>query len=188
MLSGETSVGAWPVQAVCMMDTIAQEAQSRVPTRVLSSDNRDLLSLAAPASLGVVQSLVASNTRCSIISLSHSAKIARWLSNLRMPCHTFAFSNDERTVRECNLLWGVRGIHIHASSKPQLLRRGSLDLVSAADTVEKSYFRVVSLAVQMELLQPGDVAVIVSSSPALGHEGGVLVSIYSVAQVLAAAE
>jgi pyruvate kinase len=188
MLSGETSIGAHPVEAVRVMDRIAQEAQSRV-RRDVSRPRFDLktptlLPLVAPGCEGIVRALTSTQQNCQILCISHTGTIAVWLSSLRLPVPILAFTNDERTMRQFNIMWGVRGILWHKHSEPSLLRQGSLALMGHADNAEKNYFRAIKKAVELHLLQESDVALVVSSSLSLGHDGGINISAYNVRTVL----
>lgn len=192
MLSGETSVGPHPVQAVQIMDRIAAEAEKYVNgdsnKHVAVLEERPLYATVAPACIQIVRSLQASKQQCVILTISEGPSVPMWLAAMRLNVHIFAYSNKEDTVRALSVCWGVRGVLFKRDSAPQLKRRGSVDLMGAVGGAEQNCFRAIKHAHHRGWLQESDVALVVHSSIMLGHDGGISLSTYHVKVVLDAIE
>ena len=116
MLSAETSVGAFPVEAVSYMRTICSEAEShykqddmRIRRRTLGlprkEHNTDLIATAAAT--------IAENQDISGIStLSLSGETALLISNRRPNTPIIAMTEFAEIARRTGLFWGVTGVLI----------------------------------------------------------------------------
>lgn len=113
MLSAETSVGAYPVEAVHYMRTICTEAE-----RELTNDGLlrrpDSLHFSPKESntdsIAVAASHIAEEQRVSgIASLSYSGQTARLISNCRPRTPILAITTMRSVARKMGLLWGVNG-------------------------------------------------------------------------------
>lgn len=116
MLSAETSVGAYPVEAVQTMRTICHEAED-----VLLNDGRLNEHYEPPhgrnrsntESIAVAVAQIAEEKRLSaIISLSYSGETSRLISNQRPRAPIFSVTTDRSVARRIGLLWGVTGVVI----------------------------------------------------------------------------
>lgn len=106
MLSGETSIGRWPIEAVRTMDAIAREAES---SRFFRSGRiEDLPPLDGPAG-------GASRAACwailerprPLVVFTWSGASARYVSRLRPRGPIFAFCPNPRVVTSLGMVWGV---------------------------------------------------------------------------------
>lgn len=109
MLSEETAVGEYPIEAVRMMDRIAAHTERDLPyehwlyERVTAAEG----DIAA----AVAQSAVAATYRLGLAALmvpTSSGRTARLVSALRPRIPIVAISARKETVRRLNLLFGVR--------------------------------------------------------------------------------
>jgi pyruvate kinase len=109
MLSGETAVGEYPVQAVGMMDKIACQAEAHVdewghwhgPSTVDHPDDDTLyMSLA-------VRELAQDRKVAAIVAFTMSGRTARYISKTRPAVPILAFTPDPRTYNRLELCWGV---------------------------------------------------------------------------------
>jgi len=111
MLSEETAVGDYPLEAVRMMDRIAIETERHLPYESWLRDRVD----AAPDDIAasVAQGAVASTYRLGLRAImvpTNSGRTARLVSALRPRVPVVAISPRRETVRRLNLLFGVRSI------------------------------------------------------------------------------
>jgi pyruvate kinase len=109
MLSGETAVGEYPVQAVEMMGRIACQAEEHVEewghwhgpsTADTANDNTVYMSLA-------VRELAHDRDVAAIVVFTMSGRTARFVSKTRPAVPILAFTPDSRTYNRLELCWGV---------------------------------------------------------------------------------
>ncbi len=116
MLSGETAIGEWPVEAVQMMQRIARttEASDRYGRRTLP----EIDNAADPAAAIVAGA--ASTARllnaCCILVFSYSGATARLLSRRRPHCPVIAFTPQEAVVNQLAACWGVLPLRMEFTS------------------------------------------------------------------------
>jgi len=115
MLSGETAVGAYPVEAVEAMSRIAREIEAAGVLDRASrwegwgeSEHRGGASMrehaVASATIGAVRSL----SSPAIIVITRSGFSARLVSSYRPPVPVFAVCTDPMTYSQLSAVWGVR--------------------------------------------------------------------------------
>jgi pyruvate kinase len=113
MLSQETAIGAYPVEAVAMMASIAKEAEAIAPYErwnVSRVRRRD-----ADPAYTVAHSLTVAARELHLAALivpTLSGRSARLVSAHRPPVPIYALSPGRETVRRCGLMWGVRASSI----------------------------------------------------------------------------
>jgi pyruvate kinase len=131
MLSGETAIGSYPVEAVATMSRIASEAESLlfresqhqtcVPWSLIDPMTpNDGTGVARAGKLTVVtESVVESASLLSrhlnaalIVVATFSGRTALGLSKQRNATPTLALATDVETVRAMSLFWGVTPLHI----------------------------------------------------------------------------
>jgi len=132
MLSAETSVGQYPVQAVRMMDRIAQrterlrqeERAAPVPeVEVVGNPGQHAL---ATAACGVARELKAAG----IVAFTLTGSTARYISQRRPDAPIYALTPNERTYRRLALLWGVHPIMLGVfQSTDEMIERGQKRLL-----------------------------------------------------------
>lgn len=109
MLSEETAIGEYPLEAVQMMDRIARETEPDLPYDEWLRSRVD----AAPGDVAaaVAESAVAATGRLglrAIVVPTRSGRTARLVSAYRPRVPIVAISPRKQTVRRLNLLFGVR--------------------------------------------------------------------------------
>lgn len=110
MLSGETSVGKYPLNAVRTMEQIIRSSEKHalstdiVQIRRGGSDMTDEENICRSACI-MAQEAGAK----AIITITKSGKTARLLSKFRPNVPIIAFSQSLSTIRELNIVWGVQG-------------------------------------------------------------------------------
>lgn len=150
MLSAETSVGAWPVEAVQTMDNIIHRAeQNRV----------DRLDAAPPAADGVVDmSDAVARAACilarqmrpaAIVTITHSGLTAQQLARYRPLCRIIGVTRHADVLRRLNLVWGVRGLLV-----PEL-----------ADDMDRAYRQVQDAMLAQGLVGVGEQVVYTAGLP-----------------------
>jgi pyruvate kinase len=109
MLSQETAIGAYPVEAIAMMAAVAEQAESIAPyedwnaARVRRTEADPAYTLAHSLCIAVRElSLDA------LIVPTLSGRSARLVSAHRPTVPIYALSPGKETVRRCGLMWGVQ--------------------------------------------------------------------------------
>ena len=103
MLSGETAIGAHPVEAVRMMSRIVVEAEQEPSTRRI-----EMLRLTPAQSMARAAARLAEDVGASaIVIFTRSGYSARLMSVERPNVPVLALTPDEKTARQLALLWGV---------------------------------------------------------------------------------
>ena len=149
MLSAETSIGKYPIQAVKMMAKIAQEAEDRLPyERILSERGRlleqktdELISYNAchtAQSLGAV----------ALVAFTQSGSTAGRVSKCRPRMPILAITPDAVVAKRLVLRWGVYPFQI-----------------AKASSVDELFTTAAKLSKELGLAKPGDLVVITGGIP-----------------------
>jgi len=139
MLSGETAMGRYPLEAVQMMDRIIRVAEANVPNTPMR--RRRTATNIADATAEMVCHASQELELKAIAVFTETGSSARLISKYRSPRPVIAFSPNQETRRRMSLLWGVtprkiasvRNIDsMTAQAERRLLQEG---LVRRGDTV-----------------------------------------------------
>jgi pyruvate kinase len=109
MLSQETAIGAYPVEAVAMMASIAERTESVLPYKDWNEervrrDARDPAYTIAYSACAAARDL----GLAALVVPTLSGRSARLISAHRPTVPIYALSPGRETVRRCNLMWGVQ--------------------------------------------------------------------------------
>ncbi|MDR3792236.1 MAG: pyruvate kinase [Terracidiphilus sp.] len=111
MLSGESAVGKYPVEAVAMMARIISEAERHIKEENLSSTRIQTASLSIAETICEATAHAADDLDLRGIALfTESGVTARQLSKYHPAAPIFALSPIEVTINRLNLLWGTTPI------------------------------------------------------------------------------
>lgn len=152
MLSGETSVGKYPVEAVRIMRKIIQQAEDRREDKSGAAwddgtaDRAVYLPAIAHAAYNAAQEAKAK----AIVVFTRSGRIARHLSKLKPGCGMLAATDSMKTLAQLNLLRGVQPIFVEKSLNPQ-------EMIWRTDTE----------IIRKKILKKGDVIIVISGPWAL---------------------
>ena len=108
MLSGETAVGKYPLEAVRTLDTIALRAEASLKEygylqKIKASPANVVTQAIGQASVGMATTLKAA----AIISLTESGFTSRLISKYRPDCPILAITSSKRVARKLSMNWGV---------------------------------------------------------------------------------
>ena len=131
MLSGETAMGKYPLEAVRVMDRIARKAAEYIREGKLEQTPPGKLKqmkYRASAIAGGAKT-IASEMDVKIIGVwSQLGGSAVFLSQYRIPQPVIAFSNDPRTLRILSLLYGIKPVYMAKPASGQ-------DFIRKADEI-----------------------------------------------------
>lgn len=143
MLSGETTIGKYPVECVQTMRKIAE----RIETELLSHTLHAREHVSRNQEISRAACLVANNLQArAILVFTQSGKTALNLSNFRPKSQVYAFSHNRDSCRLMNLYWGI---HPFLTKNPKKTKK----ITDQAITILK----------QKKNLKKGDTIVIVSN-------------------------
>jgi pyruvate kinase len=174
MLSGETSVGKYPIEAVRIMDKIALAAEKAIARR--NPDDFDSKHVGMTETLAHGFYTTASlfkklgyTGKAIVLTGPPSGYVVRMISKYRPSLDIIAITDDLRTALECNLIWGVQTIH-----DPGL---------SNFATFEEKCFEAIQRCVKRGLLSMEDHVMVMARSLTGKHIGS-LSAIYNVQKTL----
>jgi pyruvate kinase len=149
MLSGETAVGAFPVETVAMMNATVEAIQAWHDNALTDIDIRPRCVSASTAALAdSIRAIAARETIAAIAVFTLTGQTARIFSKRRPACPILGLSPEPATVRRMALYYGVLGLHT-----PMLDNIGQV-LDTAAE-----------MAVRLGVARRGDKLAVVSGQP-----------------------
>jgi len=143
MLSNETAVGKFPVEAVAMMATIAIRTEKEKLGRNPEETSRSIPNAISKAVGNIAEQIGAS----AIMTLTKTGATARNVSKFRPTIPVIAITPHVDVARQLQMVWGV---------KPMLM----LDL----DTTWETFSAALNLAQEKELVSPGDLVVLTAGT------------------------
>lgn len=148
MLSEETALGEFPIEAVKVMSKIANEIEVTYADQLLeTSDDEGRSSVANSITHSVVETARDVNARV-IVALTETGSTARMIARHKPRSLIMALSHDEITCRQLALSFGCLPIH-----------------VGHYETLEDVFAMVKELCMERELAQKGDRVVIAAGAP-----------------------
>ena len=149
MLSEETAVGSYPVEAVSMMSQIALEAETALPyEEILTNKGKDLQPQTDDAISYAACHAAHQLGAAAIIAFTSSGSTARRVAKYRPRVPILAITPSQVTQRQLSLSWGVRAFQIPEPSKIAVL-----------------FTRGARVAKRTGLAQDGDLVVITGGVP-----------------------
>ena len=108
MLSEETAVGNYPVQAVRVMSKIVQEAEKAIDHRAVIREHRENLEPGIGEALSLSAVELALNIKAAaVVAPTRSGLTARRISRYRCSQPILALTGDEDVARQLLISWGV---------------------------------------------------------------------------------
>jgi pyruvate kinase len=173
MLSAETAVGKYPINAVQYMNQISKTATENMPKRI--PDEYDSDRLTHTQTLGhaihaLAKEMQELNFRGKILVITRRGFGARMIAKYRPPLPIIAMTPFKRTARELSLVWAVQPVHIE-----------NIDFfnMDAEEIIEQS----VKHAVKNKLLDENEHVIILLVSRKFERRGN-LVGLYYVDEIL----
>ncbi|AAP99967.1 MULTISPECIES: pyruvate kinase [Prochlorococcus] len=136
MLSNETAVGDYPIEAVETMAKIARRIERDYPQRALESH---LPSTIPNAISAAVSTIARQLNAAAILPLTKSGATAHNVSKFRPATPILAITSEISVARRLQLVWGVSPL-----------------LIDAQKSTSKTFGIAMEQAMDMKLLKPGD--------------------------------
>ena len=150
MLSGETASGKYPLEAVETMARIAAQAESQKPymeKETQATYNHVRLYLARVAAMSARRLPVK-----AIIADTETGSIARVIASYRSHVPVYAFSPNERTVRQLSLAYGIHS-----------------DILPHQESTEGLVRSSVKILLDKGFLEEDDLVVVIGGAPGLSN-------------------
>jgi pyruvate kinase len=152
MLSGETAVGRYPIEAALMMDRIAVEVETSSPHLYQAGRQSDRR-LGIAEAVGGAACLLAHDLRARAIAVvTRSGRTAQLISKLRPAEPIVAITEDRTVARSLSLWWGV-----HTVVTPFREDTDAMVLQAEEEMVRRG------------IADPGDVVIITGSAPLIAR-------------------
>jgi pyruvate kinase len=142
MLSEETSIGGYPIQAVKMMDRIARETEKKLPYDSALSEKRTWLEQRTEELISYNACVTAHSLEVkAIVAFTESGSTAERVSKYRPRTTIVAMTPTETICRRLMLYWGVQPVHMSTPPSVSALSAAAsaitkeLGLCSADDLV-----------------------------------------------------
>lgn len=146
MLSGETTVGKFPIQSAEMMKKIALEAEGVIDYKHeeyesvgISQRDREKKMLIRSA-VHIADSLGAK----AIVVFTKTGRLARLAAAYRPKCPVYAFTNQEKTFTNTTILFGVVARYLPFVHHTEILKEAIEKLVARHDILPEDQIVVVS--------------------------------------------
>ena len=149
MLSGETSVGEFPIEVIQQMRRIIESVENSplisIPEEFIQCVNERFITKILCHQAAVMANTISAEV---ITTLTDSGYTAFHISSRRPTSNILVFSSNRRILAMLNLLWGVKGIYYDR-------------FVSTDQTIED----INDMAHQRGFLKEGDYAINITSMP-----------------------
>lgn len=149
MLSGETAMGSYPIEAVRMMSQIAEESEKYLDymfyqRRKVSAENlRNISNTVCYSSVATASDLEAP----VIVAPSVSGFTTRMLSKWRPKALIAGLSPSMTAVRQMQLYWGVKPFHAKRAESTDALLFASVELLKEKGIVKEGQIVVATAGV-----------------------------------------
>lgn len=150
MLSGETAMGKYPIEALTMMGEIAESTEAHLDYNAYQNKKimHRKMNVSSAVGLSAVGTAVNVNAKC-IATPTVSGQTARLISNFRPQAMIFALSPNEQTLRKMQIYWGVYSFK-------------SIEEDTTADIIQRS---MATLRAK-KVVESGEIVVITAGDPA----------------------
>jgi len=136
MLSGETSIGKYPVKSVSMISRIARETETAASSHVEDGNFINISDTISKAVQRICQSMPVDK----IVTLTRSGYTAKMIARFRIAQSMIAVTPEKRVKKQLELVFGVYPVHIdYRNEKDRILavanKLHSMNLINDEDTV-----------------------------------------------------
>ncbi|MCK4980493.1 MAG: pyruvate kinase, partial [Candidatus Delongbacteria bacterium] len=149
MLSGETSIGNYPVETVRVMSMIAEEAENDIDYKKKFRDNFIKQSENVTNAIGYATCSTAHSVNAkAIITVTKSGNTARTVSKYRPDCQIIATTINQKVFYQLGLSWGVIPL-----------------LTELQKTTDELFDHATKRSMEAKLISSGDLVVITGGTP-----------------------
>ncbi len=145
MLSDETAMGSYPVQAVAMMDRICRASEGQVDSEALLKEGLSPLLPAVAAALSRAAGWLARDLRpAAIVASTTSGSTARLIARFRSEVPVIGLTPDPSTCRQLAISWGVIPALVESFADIEEMAERAREWVLAAGLAQKGEHVIVT--------------------------------------------
>lgn len=149
MLSGETSVGEFPLLVIETMQKIVRNVEeTSYPFNTPKKLNADSATYMADAVCGSAVYLAEKTNATGIVSMTSSGYTAFEISSHRPKANTFIFTTNRQLLNTLSLLWGVRGF-----------------FYDKFESTDQTISDVTNILKDQKLVEPGEIVINTAAIP-----------------------
>lgn len=146
MLSNETAVGAYPIEAVEVLDSVAKSIESEMEKHDLHPVHPEIKNMKTLDSISKNATDIAEDIDAKfIVTLTKTGYTAQQVAKRRPKTEIIVFTNDDKTLNQLSLVWGINKIFV-----------SDLDFENPAPLVKQKLL-------ESKAIRPGDEVVICNS-------------------------
>jgi len=174
MLSNETAVGDYPVEAVETMATIARRIERDYPLKAIESN---LPSTIPNAISAAVSNIARQLDAGAIIPLTKSGSTARNVSKFRPPTPILATTTERSVARRLQLVWGVTPLLVKNDDRPAktfsiaMQIAQEIGILKQGDLVVQTAGTLTGISGSTDLIKVGIVRKVVTRGISIGEIG-----------------
>lgn len=147
MLSGETSVGKYPLKCIDMMDRIARRVERSGGANYAQMARMDTLGARLVKSANVLTKEVGAEALIVFTRTGRMARNAAWLRPLHSPI--YAFTDNEPLLNQLTLYWGITPYLLEFHEDPGMNARNAIDRLKKENRIRSGSNVVVVTAVNI---------------------------------------
>lgn len=153
MLSGETSIGQYPVETIKSMQRVINSSERcdfvQKHEHIPVHDSPDFLPVSICYNAVKMANLTGAK---AIITYTHSGATAHRISSYRPAAHIYAFTSNHSIVKRLSLVWGVRTFYKEKT-----------------DHINEAVHKSIEILKNEALIKEGDIVIHVGSIPMSEH-------------------
>lgn len=148
MLSGETAIGAYPIEALQMMRSVIMEAEKEKNRLNLPEGEGESSLLDVSSSLAFATAQIASSIRAkAIFAYTEAGMTIRAMTRFHLTCWIIAITTNPKTYHQLSLSWGV------------------IPLLEETYHFKNSFQAVSDYSIRAGIISIGDFVIVISRSP-----------------------
>ena len=172
MLSNESAVGDFPVEAVATMATIARRIERDYPQRVLDSH----MATSIPNAIcQAVSSIARQLNAAAILPLTKGGSTARNVSKFRPSTPILAITSEVNVARQLQLCWGVNPLLVEEQSSSTstfslaMGKARELGFLQDGDLVVQTAGTLAGISGSTDFIKVGIVSAVLSKGTGIGN-------------------
>lgn len=167
MLSGETAIGAYPIEALQMMRSVIMEAEKEKNRLNLPEREGESSLLDVSSSLAFATAQIASSIRAkAIFAYTEAGMTIRAMARFHLKCCIVAITTNPKTYHQLSLSWGV------------------IPLLQENYHFKNSFQAVSDYSIRAGIISIGDFVIVISRSPFDEQKQMGMVTVMNIGDVL----